>query len=78
MHWPLFIVPIPGTILALAIGIDELIGIDIVELIGIDIFIEDVVIIPPLKSIARHAMSLSLGALILKRMPCWQWSSWPQ
>lgn len=81
MHWPLFIVPIPGTMLALAIGVvvEELIGIDIVfeELIGIDIIMDDVVA-PPMVSMALHAMSLSLGALMLKRMPRWQWSAWPQ
>ena len=74
MHWPLFIVPIPGTTLALAIGIDELM-VDMDEFI---VIIEDAVVVPPRVSMARHAMSLSLGALILKRMPAWQWSPWPQ
>jgi hypothetical protein len=71
----LFIVPVPGIILALAIGVD----IDIVfELIGIDIIIEDVAVVLPMVSMARHAMSLALGALMLKRMPCSQWLAWPQ
>jgi hypothetical protein len=59
--------------LALAIGID----IDIVFEELIDIIIDDVVMELRV-SMARHAMSLSLGALMLKRMPCSQWSAWPQ
>jgi len=74
MHWPLFIVPIPGTTLALAIGIEEL----IVDMDEVIIVIEDVVVVLPMVSIARHAMSCELGALILKRIPAWQWSPWPQ
>lgn len=67
--------PVPGTILALAIGIDM----DVVfELIDMDIIIEDVIMVLLRVSRARHAMSLSLGALMLKRMPRSQWSLWPQ
>jgi hypothetical protein len=34
-----------------------------------------VVLEPPTVSMARHAVSLLAGALMLKRMPCWQWSA---
>jgi hypothetical protein len=68
LHWPLFIMPVPGTILA--DGIDELTA------IGMDM--AAVVMEPAIVSIARHAMSLSLGALMLNRMPRSQWSAWPQ
>jgi hypothetical protein len=64
LHWPLLIVPIPGTILA--DGIDELTD------------MAEVAMVPPIVSIARHAMSFWLGALILNRMPRSQWSAWPQ
>jgi hypothetical protein len=60
--------PVPGTILA--DGIDEL------TVIGMDM--AAVVMEPAIVSIARHAMSLSLGALMLNRMPRSQWSAWPQ
>jgi hypothetical protein len=62
LHWPLFIMPVPGTILA--DGIDELIAIDADAAV--------VAVVPPTVSIARHAMSLSLGALMLNRIPRWQ------
>ena len=60
--------PVPGTILA--DGIDEL--------AAMDMDMAAVVVEPPIVSIARHAMSLALGALMLNRMPRWQWSAWPQ
>lgn len=50
MHWPFIIVPMPGTTLAVAIAMEDV----LVEL---------------RVSRARHAMSLSLGALMLRRMP---------
>jgi hypothetical protein len=53
MHWPFIIVPMPGTTLAVAIAMEDV----LVEL---------------RVSRARHAMSLSPGALMLKRMPCSQ------
>jgi hypothetical protein len=68
LHWPLFIMPVPGTILA--DGIDEP--------AVTDMDMAAVVMEPPIVSIARHATSLSLGALMLNRMPRWQWSAWPQ
>jgi hypothetical protein len=68
LHWPLFIVPVPE--IMLADGIDEL--------IGIDMDMAAVVMLPPIVSIARHAMSFWLGALMLNRMPSSQWSAWPQ
>jgi hypothetical protein len=62
LHWPLFIVPIPGMILADGVATDMA-----------------AVVVEPLRvSIARHAMSLALGALMLNRMPRSQWSAWPQ
>jgi hypothetical protein len=63
---------VPGTILA--DGIDM--GVD--ELIGIDTEMAEVVMLPPIVSINRHATSLSLGALMLNRMPRSQWLAWPQ
>ena len=66
MHWPLLIVPVPGTTLALAMGMDELM-----------VVMYDAVAVLPMVSIARHAASLEPG-LMLKRMPCSQWSAWPQ
>jgi len=68
LHWPLFIMPVPGTILA--DGIDEV--------IGIDMDMAEVAVVPPIVSICRHAMSFWLEALMLNRMPSSQWSAWPQ
>ena len=68
LHWPLFIVPVPGTILA--DGIDEL--------NGIDADMAEVAVLPPIVSICRHAASFWLEALMLNRMPRSQWSAWPQ
>jgi hypothetical protein len=62
LHWPLFIVPVPGMILADGIATD----------------MAAVVVEPLIVSIARHAVSLALGALMLNRMPRSQWSAWPQ
>jgi hypothetical protein len=55
MHWPFIIVPMPGTTLAVANAME-------------DVLMEDVVVEVRV-SRARHAMSLSPGALMLKRMP---------
>lgn len=62
VHWPLFIMPVPGTMLADGIAMD-------VAAVDME---------PPTVSIARHAVSLSFGALMLNRMPFSQWSAWPQ
>jgi hypothetical protein len=63
MHWPFIIVPMPGTTLAVAIAMEDV----LVE----DVLMEDVWVEVRV-SRARHAMSLSPGALMLKRMPCSQ------
>lgn len=71
IHWPFMIVPIPGTTLAVAIAIvvDELFDM---------VIIMEAVVIELRVSMARHAISLSPGALMLNRMPRSQWSAWPQ
>lgn len=69
VHWPSFIVPVPGTTLAVArdVVFDELTDVDM-----------DTVFVAFVVFKARHAMSLSFGALMLKRMPDTQWLPWSQ